>query len=51
METKDDLGEWVGLCKIDNVAKPRIVVKCNCVVEKVSAHDWEIWGKIYLVGK
>ena len=51
MEAKEDLGEWVGLCKIDKEGKPRKVVKCSCVVVKVSAQDWEIWGKIFLVGK
>eukprot|EP01114_Cavostelium_apophysatum_P003062 TRINITY_DN12799_c0_g1_i1.p1 TRINITY_DN12799_c0_g1~~TRINITY_DN12799_c0_g1_i1.p1 ORF type:complete len:157 (-),score=45.13 TRINITY_DN12799_c0_g1_i1:44-457(-) len=26
------LGEWVGLCKLDKEAKPRKVVGCSCVV-------------------
>ena len=30
------LGEWVGLCKIDKEGKPRKVVRCSCVVVKVS---------------
>jgi len=28
------LGEWVGLCKLDKEAKPRRVVGCSCVVVK-----------------
>ncbi|XP_045150102.1 40S ribosomal protein S12-like [Echinops telfairi] len=28
------LGEWVGLCKIDQEGKPRKVVGCSCVVVK-----------------
>lgn len=28
------LGEWVGLCKLDKDAKPRKVVACSCVVVK-----------------
>eukprot|EP01111_Echinosteliopsis_oligospora_P011797 TRINITY_DN396_c0_g1_i1.p1 TRINITY_DN396_c0_g1~~TRINITY_DN396_c0_g1_i1.p1 ORF type:complete len:146 (-),score=45.59 TRINITY_DN396_c0_g1_i1:65-502(-) len=28
------LGEWVGLCKLDKEAKPRRVVNCSCVVVK-----------------
>jgi len=28
------LGEWVGLCKLDKDAKPRKVVSCSCVVVK-----------------
>lgn len=35
MESKEELGEWVGLCKIDKDGKPRKVVKCSCVVVKV----------------
>ena len=35
MEQKAELGEWVGLCKIDREGKPRKVVKCSCVVVKV----------------
>ena len=35
MELKEELGEWVGLCKIDKDGKPRKVVKCSCVVVKV----------------
>lgn len=29
------LGEWAGLCKIDNTGKARKVVGCSCVVIKV----------------
>ena len=36
IESKEELGEWVGLCKIDKDGKPRKVVKCSCVVVKVS---------------
>ena len=39
MENKEELGEWVGLCKIDKDGKPRKVVKCSCVVVKVSFYD------------
>lgn len=35
VESKEELGEWVGLCKIDKEGKPRKVVKCSCVVVKV----------------
>ena len=35
VEDKEQLGEWVGLCKIDREGKPRKVVKCSCVVVKV----------------
>lgn len=37
--TVDDnkkLGEWAGLCKIDNSGKARKVVGCSCVVIRVS---------------
>lgn len=36
VEDREELGEWVGLCKIDKDGKPRKVVKCSCVVIKVS---------------
>ena len=36
VKDKEELGEWVGLCKIDKDGKPRKVVKCSCVVVKVS---------------
>ena len=36
VEDKEELGEWVGLCKIDKEGKPRKVVKCSCVVVKVT---------------
>jgi ribosomal protein L7Ae-like RNA K-turn-binding protein len=38
VENKEELGEWVGLCKIDKEGKPRKVVKCSCVVVKVSGN-------------
>lgn len=37
--TVDDnkkLGEWAGLCKIDNTGKARKIVGCSCVVIRVS---------------
>lgn len=36
--TVDDnkkLGEWAGLCKIDNTGKARKIVGCSCVVIRV----------------
>lgn len=36
VESKEELGEWVGLCKIDKEGKPRKIVKCSTVVVKVS---------------
>ena len=35
VEDREELGEWVGLCKIDKDGKPRKIVKCSCVVIKV----------------
>jgi len=43
VENKEDLGEWVGLCKIDKDGKPRKVVKCSCVVIKEVGVDTEAW--------
>eukprot|EP00731_Ephydatia_muelleri_P031645 Em0023g152a len=43
VEDKDELGEWVGLCKIDKEGKPRKVVKCSCVVVKDIGVDSEAW--------
>ena len=40
VEDKEELGEWVGLCKIDKDGKPRKVVKCSCVVVKVSTYSF-----------
>ena len=37
VEDKEELGEWVGLCKIDKDGKPRKIVKCSCVVVKASS--------------
>ena len=43
VEDKEELGEWVGLCKIDREGKPRKVVKCSCAVVKEVAGDAESW--------
>ncbi|EGD72406.1 40S ribosomal protein S12 [Salpingoeca rosetta] len=34
VESKKQLGEWAGLCKIDKDGNPRKVVKCSCVAVK-----------------
>ncbi|XP_043837834.1 40S ribosomal protein S12-like [Dromiciops gliroides] len=34
VDDNKNLGEWVGLCKIDREGKPCKVVGCNCVVVK-----------------
>merc|ERR1712211_38059 len=39
------LGEWVGLCELDNEDKPRKIVKCSCAVVRdwgaeTQAHDF-----------
>ncbi|XP_026281593.1 40S ribosomal protein S12 [Frankliniella occidentalis] len=34
VEDNKKLGEWAGLCKIDNTGKPRKIVGCSCVVVK-----------------
>ena len=47
VESKEELGEWVGLCKIDKEGKPRKVVKCSCVVVKVSSCEM---GQVQLCG-
>ena len=44
VEDKEELGEWVGLCKIDKDGKPRKVVKCSCVVVKVSTYSLVFLG-------
>lgn len=36
VDNNKKLGEWAGLCKIDNTGKARKVVGCSCVVVKVS---------------
>lgn len=35
VDNNKKLGEWAGLCKIDNTGKARKVVGCSCVVIKV----------------
>ncbi|PSN56604.1 40S ribosomal protein S12 [Blattella germanica] len=34
VDNNKKLGEWAGLCKIDNAGKARKVVGCSCVVVK-----------------
>lgn len=36
VDNNKKLGEWAGLCKIDNTGKARKVVGCSCVVIKVN---------------
>lgn len=46
IEDKEELGEWVGLCKIDKDGKPRKIVKCSCVVVKEIGVDSEAWSVV-----
>lgn len=46
VESREELGEWVGLCKIDRDGKPRKVVKCSCVVVKEIGGDSEAWSVV-----
>jgi small subunit ribosomal protein S12e len=39
VDNNKKLGEWAGLCKIDNTGKARKIVGCSCVVVKVSFQD------------
>ncbi|PNF19686.1 40S ribosomal protein S12 [Cryptotermes secundus] len=34
VDNNKKLGEWAGLCKIDNTGKARKIVGCSCVVVK-----------------
>lgn len=43
VQDREELGEWVGLCKIDKEGKPRKVVKCSCAVVKEVSADSESW--------
>lgn len=36
VDNNKKLGEWAGLCKIDKEGKARKVVRCSCVVIKVT---------------
>ncbi|XP_064383487.1 small ribosomal subunit protein eS12-like [Halichondria panicea] len=44
VEDREELGEWVGLCKIDKDGKPRKIVKCSCAVIKdlPDTQSWEV---------
>nr|AAX48888.1 S12 [Suberites domuncula] len=45
VDNKEDLGQWVGLCKIDKDGKPRKIVKCSCVVIKeitTATNAWDV---------
>ena len=39
------LGEWVGLCKIDKNGLAQKVVSCSCAVVKVSLHILGLWRR------
>jgi len=39
IEDSKDLGEWVGLCKIDSEGKARKVVGCSCAVIRAWGED------------
>jgi len=41
VDDSKQLGEWVGLCKLDKEAKPRKVVGCSCVVVKSYGEESE----------
>ncbi len=46
VESREELGEWGGLCKIDKDGKPRKVVKCSCIVVKEIGGDSEAWSVV-----
>jgi small subunit ribosomal protein S12e len=37
------LGEWVGLCKLDREGNPKKVVKCSCAVVREIGEATEAW--------
>uniref|UniRef100_A0A7E4W6C1 40S ribosomal protein S12 n=1 Tax=Panagrellus redivivus TaxID=6233 RepID=A0A7E4W6C1_PANRE len=41
VESKADLGEWVGQCKLDKEGNARKVVGCSCAVVKAWGRDEE----------
>ena len=43
VDNNKKLGEWAGLCKIDNAGRARKIVGCSCVVVKVN------FSSIYLL--
>lgn len=42
VDNNKKLGEWAGLCKIDNTGRARKVVGCSCVVITVSCFLFEL---------
>lgn len=48
VDNNKKLGEWAGLCKIDNTGKARKIVGCSCVVVKVSFEDDGVTREVVL---